>query len=386
MRNLTEEEMRALQEEVEALSDAAFERTRTTAFDVIRACEVHKYKAVLIENVVEFATKWVLFDLWLAMMVRLGYNYQIVCASSAHIGDEAVNPAAPQWRDRLYIIFTQVGIRLPDVAPRPMAWCQECDQDVHAQQTWRPDHKETRIGKFGDQYDYTCPNHDQDVIVEPYTRPASSIIDWTDLGNRIGDRRKPLAPSTMARIQTGLDLFPVDPTLVTLNHGGHDGRSFRPDMSPFPVRATKIGEGLVVPPGAFAHATSRPDLAAPPFVITMRNHGGAAGVDRPLSGINAGGNHHGLVIPYRRGNLPKRTVEPLHTMSTRESAGLLLPAVDINDCFFRMIQWREQMSAQRFPWTYKVMGSSNAERTMQAGNAVSCNVAQWLGYAVGAVL
>ncbi|WP_445517272.1 DNA cytosine methyltransferase [Streptomyces sp. NEAU-174] len=386
MRNLTPEEVRRLQEELEALPDAAFERTRATAYDVLRACEVHRYKAVLIENVVEFATDWILFDLWLAMMVRLGYNYQILCVSSAHIGDERDNLAAPQWRDRLYIVFTQVGIRLPDIAPRPLAWCQECDERVYSQQTWRSGHTETRIGKYQQQYDYTCPNHDHDVVVEPYTRPASSIINWRDIGTRIGDRKRPLVPGTMAKIQKGLDMFPSDPWLVTLNHGGHDGRHFRPDQAPFPARTAKIGEGLVIPRDALDHASVRPDLAAPPFVITYRNHGGADTVDRPLTGINAKGNHHGLVIPYRKGCLPKTTDDPLHTMSTRDSAGLLVPAADIQNCHFRMIKWREQMSAQGFPEDYIVTGSSDSAKTMQAGNAVSRNVAQWLGYQVTAVL
>ncbi|WP_238419180.1 hypothetical protein [Streptomyces taklimakanensis] len=80
---LTEEELRSL-------PDAAFERTRATAYGVIRAVEVHRYMAVLIENV----TDWILFDWWLSGMVKLGYNYQIVCVSSAHVGD-GLNPAAP---------------------------------------------------------------------------------------------------------------------------------------------------------------------------------------------------------------------------------------------------------------------------------------------------
>ena len=92
------------------------------------------------------------------------------------------------------------------------------------------------------------------------------------------------------------------------------------------------------------------------------------------------------MIPFRKGSVPKRTGEPLHTLSTRDSAGLLRPAVKIEDCHFRMLQWREQMSAQRFPESYVVKGRSKAERTMQAGNAVSCNVPQWLGHAVSAVL
>ena len=51
-----------------------------------------------------------------------------------------------------------------------------------------------------------------------------------------------------------------------------------------------------------------------------------------------------------------------------------------------MLKWREQMNAQRFPPDYIVTGTSDAARTVQAGNAVSCNVAQWLGECVAAVL
>ncbi|MGW6461776.1 DNA cytosine methyltransferase [Streptomyces sp. NPDC055078] len=371
------------EEELRALPDAAFQRTRATAYDVIRAAEVHQYKAILIENVIEFAD-WILFDWWLKGLVQLGYNYQIICVSSAHIGD-ALNPAAPQWRDRLYIVFTKVGIRLPDVAPRPLAHCEDCTEDVYAQQTWRQGYQETRIGKYAKQYDYTCPNHDDGVIVEPYVSPAASVIDWTHLGTRIGDRKKPLAESTMARIAAGLEMFPADPSVITVNHSGHDGRAFRPDLAPLPVRTVKVGEGLVVPPGAFAYATT-PGLAAPPFVVTLRNHGSAAPAATPLATVTAGGNHHGLVIPFRKGSTPKQVSEPLHTLSTHDSAGLLRPAVDIENCHFRMLQWREQMNAQRFPESYIVRGRSKAAKTMQAGNAVSCNVPQWLGHAVSAVL
>ncbi|MFI6663194.1 DNA cytosine methyltransferase [Streptomyces sp. NPDC050523] len=50
-----------------------------------------------------------------------------------------------------------------------------------------------------------------------------------------------------------------------------------------------------------------------------------------------------------------------------------------------MIQPHEQLLAQRFPQDYIVHGNKG-ERTMQAGNAVSCNVAQWLGSRIATVL
>lgn len=81
-----------------------FARTRVTAFDVVRAMEVHRYRAVIVENVVEFATRWELLQWWLDGMRLLGYRVQLVSANAAHVGDEH-NPPAPQLRDRVLIAY-----------------------------------------------------------------------------------------------------------------------------------------------------------------------------------------------------------------------------------------------------------------------------------------
>jgi DNA (cytosine-5)-methyltransferase 1 len=169
-------------EEFADLPDAAFERTRATAWCVIRATEVWRFSAVLVENVVEFCTDWELFDIWLAAMGKLGYDHQIVCASSAHVGG-AGNLPAPQWRDRLYVVFLKKGVTMPDLSPRPLAWCQECGEMVEARQTWRRTAQTVcgwKVGKYGKQYDYTCPHTTRrhtSFYVEPFVRPAASVID-----------------------------------------------------------------------------------------------------------------------------------------------------------------------------------------------------------------
>lgn len=423
-------------EEYGAVETGAWERTRATAYDVIRATEIHRYKAVLCENVVEFAVDWELFDWWRSGMESLGYNSQVVSVSSAHVG-AGTNPHAPQWRDRIYIVFTRKGVPLPDITPRPLAWCAACGEDVHAVQAWRNGRK---IGKYKQQYDYRCPNAAcRHAVVEPYVRPAASVIDWSNTGTRIGDRARPLAAATMDRIRAGLAMFPETRTVLTVNHSGHDGRAFPADAAPLPSRTVKIGEGLLVPSGGTWNtaptSTAEPmrtrmanpkgfeALVAAPFVIEYRNHATAAPVDDPLATVTGQGNHHGLVvpgafyvkhygggarpqdmcrtvdhpfgtittsdhhslvIPYRNA-APKTTAQPLHTMSTVDSAALVQGAVEIEDCYFRMLQPREQLLAQRFPAEYIVHGTKG-EQTMQAGNAVSCNVAQWIGERVAAVL
>ena len=50
-----------------------------------------------------------------------------------------------------------------------------------------------------------------------------------------------------------------------------------------------------------------------------------------------------------------------------------------------MLKPREHLNAQRFPDHYDVKGNQG-EQTMQAGNAVSANVPQWLGKRVAEVL
>lgn len=417
----------SLLEEHGSVDPSLWERTRATAYDVIRATEIHNYDAVVCEDVLEFATDWPLFDWWRkAFTTVLNYTSQVICVSSAHVGDQN-NLRAPQWRDRFYIVFLRKGIRQPDLKPRPLAWCMECDEDVYAEQAWR---NNRRIGKYRAQYDYRCPNSAcRHAIVEPYVRPASAAIDWTDLGPRIGDRprtaAKPegLAPSTIKRIRAGLAAYPADPTMITVAHAGHDGRAFPTDGAPLPARTGKIGEGLLVPCGGQRNTTATPtnepmrtrmanpknfealvtypQAATEPYIVELRNHGGHHPADdAPLATIAAGGNHHGLVtppngtgplpdghalvIPYRNSRT-RTTAEPLHTLSTVDSAALLSTAHDVADCRFRMLQPREQLNAQRFPHDYIVLGTKG-EQTLQAGNAVSCNVARWIGEKVAAAL
>ena len=435
-------------EEFGPIRKEGYERTRATALDVIRATEVHRYEVVVVENVVEFAVEWELFDWWRQGMHLLGYTSQVVSVSSAHIGDQDNAPAA-QWRDRIFIIFTRAGVPIPKIAPRPLAWCSTCGQDVEAVQAWR---NGSTIGKYRQQYDYRC-HHEacRHQIVEPYVAPAASIIDWTSPGIRIGDRAahglRPLAAKTRQRIEAGLRehgplitlaaagntfertpgvrTWPAGHPLRTLstsaefalaadvsssaflfsvNHDGPDPRALPASHSPLPPRTVRTGDGLVVPirtNGTAVPAGSSPCLArtatstgqalltpaeiAASFVAELRGGGSShRPVLDPFATFSASGRHHGLVIPYRKARTTT-TYEPLHTLSTIDSAGLAHPGADaverlveVDDCHFRMITPRESLSAQRFPDGYVVHGNQG-EQTMQAGNAVSVNVARWIG-------
>lgn len=349
-----------------SVPDKAFEATRATALDVITATEVHRYDVVVVENVVDFVAKWELFPWWLQGMHLLGYTSEILSVSSAHIGDQQGNDPAAQWRNRVYIRFLREGIKAPKLTPRPLAWCETCAEDVQALQSWNPDRK---VGEYREQYRYVCPNRScRHATVEPYVAPAASVIDWSDLGRRIGDRKRPLAESTMTKIRAGYQRYATEPLLIHVA-----GRNAKADPDPVhqPMRTlmTRETTALFTPPGAF---------------ITELRGGGSLvrPVTHPLATVSAQGNHHGLVVPYRRTSPAYPTDRPLHTLSTIDSAGLVQSAdwtrLPVEDATYRMLKPREQLLAQRFPREYIVHGNLG-EQTMQAGNAVSVNVARWIG-------
>lgn len=350
-------------------------RTRATFYDVLRAVEVRGFEVVLIENVVEVAKDWELFDWWIEAMKLVGpYNVQFVSVSSAHIGDDESNDPAPQWRDRLYLVFTRVGIPLPDVEPRPLAWCPECQQDTHALQSWKRPGR--HIGKYRQQYVYVCERAAcRHAEVEPYVLPAAAAIDWSDLGTRIGDRpikdyykkgefigRGPLAPNTLRRIEAGLSMFAqpitVEKSGNTFERPGYF-RAWPALDAPLTTLTTDATKGLACPPVMLSTihddspraypATAAPlpsrtarigdGMAALPFVTELRGGSSTArSVADPLATITANGNHHGLTIPpgalvmrnfTPRGNWAQMSkpaaTHPLGTITGRDHHSLVIP-------------------------------------------------------------
>jgi DNA (cytosine-5)-methyltransferase 1 len=376
-----------------------FERTRATFHDVIRAAEVHRFRYVIVENVIEAARDWALFGWWLDGMSLLNYpRPQIVCVSSAHVGGQD-NPHAPQRRDRMYVVFTRADCVKPDVDPRPMSLCDNCGP-VEGVQWWKqPDGVPTmsgrrlRVGKYGarNQYLYRCPNGGrcQHSIVTPLERPAASVIDWSNLGELVSVKQastEPLKPNTLNRIQRGLWLYgrPIHATVRgnTFERPGYT-RAWPADLTPFMARTQTEADALAFPPDA--------------LVDTARRHATPKPTSEPFSTVSAGGNHHavvrhsGLVVPYYTKGKAYPTDRAFGTTTVKDRFGVV-PAMggdgaslDVMDAFYRTVGPAEQARIQRFPVCYEITGN-RGERTAQAGNAVSCNVAQWLGEAIAEAL
>ncbi|QDF17513.1 DNA methylase [Gordonia phage PhrostedPhlake] len=396
----------------EVLPDAASERSRATMWDVPRFAEVHQYRAVIVENVVD-AFHWVPFRAWLMAMDCLGYDHHIVMLNSMHA--QTFGPGAPQSRDRMYVVFWHKGNPRPDLGRvvRPNAVCAECGPVAAMQAFKRHDNS---WGRYRAQYVYRCPNvRCRNAIVEPLYRPAADIIDWTLEGQRIGDRTRPLAAKTMARIQAGIDRY-WSPLLVPVE--GREGKQAQPVSAPSRTMTTRNETGLLVPCGGTWRENAAPtdepistrttrETDGLAFIAELRGGGSKhRPVSDPLSTVTASGNHHGLVTTYYGKGGAQTTADPLPTVTTVEKHALLMrnnsskgsgaehsnpvtepartittsghqslldadrPTVDIDDVRFRMLEPREIIAAMDFPGDYVVLGNRR-EQVRMAGNAVT---------------
>jgi DNA (cytosine-5)-methyltransferase 1 len=218
-------------------SDAVL-RSRATMWDVPRFAEHHRYRIVIVENVVD-ARMWECWDAWLMAMHALGYESKCVYLNSmfAH--------PTPQSRDRIYVVFWKKGNRAPDLNIRPRAFCNRCSTDGEALQSWKPGRS---AGRYRRQYIYTCPRCAREVM--PYYYAALNAIDWTIPAQRIGDRSKPLRDRTLGRLRYGLDKYGRQPLLITTNTSDQD-RS-RPVTSPCYTQ-TGSDRFALVSPAAILH-------------------------------------------------------------------------------------------------------------------------------------
>ena len=287
--------------------------------------------AGVVENVVDIHD-WTDHGRWRAEIEGVGYRTRLIALNSMH-AQSVRTPRAPQSRDRYYLAYWHESLgRDPDWNKwlRPRAWCPTCDEVVAAVQVFKDPSK--TMGRYRSQYVYRCPRVTcRNRVVEPEFLPAYTAIDWTLPGKRIGDRTKPLAPKTLARIEAGIKRFArpihVEATGHTYDAAdpkhrqhGQDGGYYRawPVGQPLKTLHTEPSKAVVVPPllvpvegreGKVAQTVDRAlrtqstrsetaIVAVPPFIAELRGGGSVARpTTEPLATVTASGNHHGLVVP-----------------------------------------------------------------------------------------
>jgi DNA (cytosine-5)-methyltransferase 1 len=302
------------------------EKSRASMWQIYRAAKAkadkkRPYHSIILENVPE-VEDWSGYPAWEQAMLTLGakdpsyrhYERQILCANAMHFG-------VPQCRDRWIAVFWPKGAKRPDLDVRPPALCWYCEQDIAAQQCWK---NTTQRGRYEyrewGQYTYRCPrcNH----RVQPYFRCAASVLDFSDRGIPIGERKAhqlpPLKASTMQRIERGIEQF-----------------FRRPQLPPPEAREVPAIQGQA------------------PFWITYYSNGKAYSV-----------------------------YEPFCTFSTEERCGLVFPpqdgSADLQKCSFRMINEHEIRGGSGLPASYEIVAKTKGELVRQCGHMVPPPMAQWV--------
>lgn len=432
-------------------ADIGAERSRATMWDVHRFVEQHAYDAVIVENVVD-AARWRYWPSWWQAWDDAGYDARVLSINSAHTGEVS------QWRDRIYVVAVRRGLPAPDLEFRPRCWCSTCEEFVEGVQSFkRPDRK---VGKWRQQYHYRCP--DCGKIAAPPAPPASAVIDWDLPAGRIGDRKRPLAESTLRRIRLGIERYgaalvagagntwerpgseyarawpleqPTPAQSTTLQHGvagpaflmqphhaGADGCRVRQANEPMwtacasrdmPALVLANTTGNTPKPADEPLSTVVAGTQRHALVVPLRRNAQARPPEKgPLPVVCAGGGHHGLLmapqsdgramptdrpvpsltakippmlVPYDRTSAARPVSDPTYTMTTRDRAAVVEPAIDLDDCLFRMLEPHEVKAAMAFPASYRAEGTK-AELVRLWGNAVTPPVMTTLVRRVVAVL
>jgi DNA (cytosine-5)-methyltransferase 1 len=396
--------------------DPATERSRATMWDVCRFAEYHQYNAIIVENVVEAKTRWPLFDHWLGAMHILGYEHRCVYLNSMHC-----HPT-PQSRDRMYIVFWKKGNRAPALDYTPLAWCEKCSKDINAAQTWKNPYK--KFGKYRQQYVYCCTTCT--ATVEPYYYAAMNIIDWSDIGTRIGDRKKPLSSKTMARIEYGLKKYGGDPIQFHVAYASASAKLVRSVFDAAYTQSTANTQGIVVPfiiklehGGKVSGANEKMPtqttrhsqmlvsnirstleymqtqttaqgmgIVTPGFTTENYGTGGTRELTEALNTVTAGGVKTGLVTNesfnafiaqyYGGSHCTSHFTEQIPAVTCKDRSSLITykePSVE--DCYYRMLKPFETKLAMAFERDYIILGSSK-DQVRQCGNAVTPPAMEWL--------
>lgn len=370
------------------------QRSRALMQDVIRYLEGMTVRqqpvlAGVVENVTDIR-KWNLWHAWLGRIHGLGYRTRLIALNSMHAQPRRT-PFAPQSRDRLYLAYWHNSLgRNPDWDRwlRPLAYCPSCGTDVAAVQHWKRAGQD--MGRYRQQYLYRCPTVScRGREIEPYFVPAAAAIDWSLPGTRIGDRSKPLAAKTRARIAAGIARYwrplhieaaghtydaadpkhpqhgdpsayyrawPADTEAIKTIHTleskalvvpveGRDGKHAQPAGQVLRTQTARNESGVATPfltQHRFEYRTlpitePAPTMSAsgnhlgvvqPPFVAELRGGGSdARPASEAMATVTASGNHHGLVVPSGGtwNDDARPAGEPLRTLTTRDAYGLVAP-------------------------------------------------------------
>lgn len=185
-------------------------------------------------------------------------------------------------------------------------------------------------------------------------------IDWSDLGNSIFNRNKPLADATMKRIANGYRKYVVEnpnPYIVD------DDKAYAFIIQYHGEQKSGDSRGqLLTEPLKTIDTSNRYGLVTA-FISKFYKTGIGQGCDEPLHTITTSPGHFGLISAFLikyYGSGGNQTLErPLDTITTKDRFGLVNVVTEINgekyilkDIFLRMLKPEELKLCQGFPKDY----------------------------------
>lgn len=192
--------------------------------------------------------------------------------------------------------------------------------------------------------------------------PVANVLDFTDLGSSIFERKKPLADATLRRIANGIRKFVVE----------NPNPYFLPDKlaMPFLIQyhsETKAGDArgqTVTDPIQTLDTSNRYGLITV-FITKFYKTGTGQEVTEPLHTITTSPGHFGLVsvflIKYYGSGVGQSVDEPIATITTKDRFGMVSTILLQNgekyyiaDIYFRMLKPEELKLAQGFPKDYVI--------------------------------
>ena len=232
---------------------------------------------IIMENVEEIQQWGPLDENGKPIPERKGEEYQKFISSMKSLGYDfdsrelvAADYGAPTTRKRWYAIFRRDG--------KPIVW---------------PEPTHSKTGTDG----------------KKKWVPVSSVLNFSDLGNSIFGRKKPLAENTMRRTARGLEKFVFnnpEPFIIQVNHSGDNFRG-QNIHEPMPTITQKHGFGVVTPLLIQYHSET-----------TKTGVRGQA-VTGPLQTIDTS-NRYGLVVAFLekfyKSGTGQSLAEPIHTITT----------------------------------------------------------------------
>lgn len=352
------------------------DQSRASAMQVIKWAQELYIDRIIVENVPEFLSWGPLgangrplkskrgetFRAWVGMLKSLGYRVDWRLLRASDYGD-------PTTRKRLFVQAVR--------GKKKIVWPE-------------PTHSE----------------HPEIFNHKPWV-PASEIIDWNVPSQSIFTRKRPLAESTIRRIEAGIKKFwgdMAEPFICVLRGTSdyHLNNSARKLQLPLPTVATSPGHfGLIEPfltkfhggsgsakrnyslnePISTLDCSNRFGLVQPFMMATGQTSSGnrVRSLDKPLSTVVTKAEHclvEPLLVEYYGNGKVRPISEPIPTVTCKDRFGVIEGTYKL-DIRFRMLQPHELAAAQGFPKDYWFSGNKS-EQVKQIGNAVCPGVAKAL--------